>query len=51
MRLYVTPFKSKEKAHAENCGLHGLHPDVRTFPDTVTIPGQRATLTLQSQHC
>jgi hypothetical protein len=22
-------------------GLHGLPPDVRTFPDTVTIPGLR----------
>jgi hypothetical protein len=39
MRQFATPFKSKEKAHADNCGLHGLQPGVRTFADTLTISG------------
>jgi hypothetical protein len=34
-----SPFKSEGEAHADNLRIHGLQLDMRTFPDTATIPG------------
>jgi len=33
------PVQEQGEAHADNLRLHGLQPDVRTFPDSATIPG------------
>src|SRR5207253_1789885 len=32
-------FQEQGEAHADNLRLHGLQADMRTFPDTATIPG------------